>query len=546
MKKYIKETKPIQLVILVTTILSNLLMVVNSYLSTWMTNAVINENIRLFIKLALLVVLVMALVPVFSYIKGKFISKSNKTIANKIREDYMANLISSYKPILDRKKMSSDIVSRMTNDVSFVIDKGLNVLYDLLNSSLGVILPLLGASFIHPIFLLVFPSSILFQNYAIKKISPKMQELSQDFSKQNQAFVGDVSDIFEGFDTYFRVGASKSFASKLKVVSQMLEDKKYAFNERQFFYNSLMMGLMIISQFFYIIVAGLLVATGRTSPGTIVGLMTLAQGFYANSQIAVNNYLTYKASEPILQTLTSITEDEKNDKKISIKDGIKISNLSYAYDEDNKIFSNLNLDFKMGKKYLLTGKSGAGKSTLLKIMAGYIEGYEGNIFYDNTNLRDVDFKELMENLAYIDQDVYIFNDSLKFNICLGKDINKDLYQKAIKLADLDEFISEKSDGDDFIINLGASNISGGQKQRIAIARAFVSGKKIFFIDEGLAGMDRETKNIVENNLLKENILLVMVSHVSDDNKDKYDEEIRIEWGCCKIMNYYRSIIGKLF
>ncbi len=109
-------------------ILSSLLMVINSYFNTWMTNAIIDGNISKFIKLAIGVVISMSLVPLLSYINGKFISRSDQRIANNLREDYIDNFIMTYTPKIDRKKLLADVISQMTMNVATKNQLELNLL----------------------------------------------------------------------------------------------------------------------------------------------------------------------------------------------------------------------------------------------------------------------------------------------------------------------------------------------------------------------------------------------------------------------------------
>ncbi|MDO5755130.1 MAG: ATP-binding cassette domain-containing protein, partial [Tissierellia bacterium] len=199
----------------------------------------------------------------------------------------------------------------------------------------------------------------------------------------------------------------------------------------------------------------------------------------------------------------------------------------YTYPNGKRAIENFNGEFKMGEKYLIKGESGAGKSTLLKLIAGYLKGYEGSIYYDDENLEDISWPSLMEQIAYIGQDVYIFNETIKFNITLGKDVDQSLYEKAISVSELESFIQGKKEKDAFILDGGGENISGGERQRIAISRAIASGKKIWFIDEGLQGMDEKTREKVETNLLKEDVLLLMISHVSKEREKEYTDQITI-------------------
>lgn len=527
MKKYLLWTKKIQIPLFLLFVITNGLMVVNSFLNTKMTNAVIGGDISRFITLALYVVIAMLLVSFFNYFIGKFKSKSREEISKAMREDYLKNFIDTYRPSGEKKKLIAEVISKMTNDINFVMENGIYVFYDFINALLGIILPLIGATIIHPIFIAIFPISVVFQTFVLGKISPKIQALSTEQSEENQFFVKKLSDIFEGFDTLYQGNFIRGFRDKFQKSSQMLEKKRFYYGDKMSFYNSLIMGLMVLSQFLYILFAGYLVAKKKISPGSIVGLITLAQTFYGNTQMGMNSYLSLKSSKSVLDNMIKFPIPENKKELDKIQRGLSVKNLSFSYPNRERGLSNFNHDFKLGEKYLVTGRSGAGKTTLLKLIAGYIGGYSGEIYYDDLELKQISPISLMKEIAYIEQDVYIFNDTLKFNICLGKEVDEKQYRKALDVADLTRFINTKKEKDNFVLEAGGENISGGERQRIAIARAFVSGKRIWIIDEGLQGMDEETIEIVENNLLKENVLLIMISHVSKKREHLYSEVIQI-------------------
>ncbi|MDO5716052.1 MAG: ABC transporter transmembrane domain-containing protein, partial [Tissierellia bacterium] len=346
MKYYLKKTKGIQFLLLLLIIATNLLFVVNSFLNTKMTNEVIERNVNEFIRFAIFVVIAMLFVSLFEYFIGRLKSRSREEISKAMRENYLENFIQSYTPIGEKKKLVSEVISKMTNDIQFIMERGLDVFYDLLKAIFGVLLPLIGAAIIHPVFLLVFPLSVLFQTFVLGRISPKIQTYSLEQSQENKVFVRKLTDLFEGFDTLYRANFIQGFFQKFKENNENLERKKYKYGEKLSFYNALMMGLLVLSQFLYIIFAGLLVAKKRISPGSIVGLMTLAQSFYGNTQMGMNSYLSLKSSKSVLDEMTKSVEVEKKRKMETMTKSIRTENLFYTYPNGKRAIENFNGEFK--------------------------------------------------------------------------------------------------------------------------------------------------------------------------------------------------------
>lgn len=175
--------------------------------------------------------------------------------------------------------------------------------------------------------------------------------------------------------------------------------------------------------------------------------------------------------------------------------GIELKNVSFTYDcSDKKTLNNVNFKFELGKKYGVIGESGSGKITLFKLLNGMLENYSGQIEYDGNDITNLNKERLREQVAYIDQNVFIFNKSLRDNICLGTDFTDEQIQKAIADSALEDFIANCEHGLETIASENGKNFSGGKRQRIALARALIHGQKILLVDEGTSALDEKKRS----------------------------------------------------
>lgn len=169
--------------------------------------------------------------------------------------------------------------------------------------------------------------------------------------------------------------------------------------------------------------------------------------------------------------------------------------------------------FEKGGKYALTGPSGCGKSTLLKLLLGWLPEYTGSICFDGQNAREIPSEQLQEQMSYIEQDVFLFNTTIRENITLGMDFSEERLESAVRDSALDRDLTAMPLGLDTPVGENGSNLSGGQKQRVAIARALIHKRSILLVDEGTSALDQQNADIVEQSLLKNpDLTLILVSH----------------------------------
>ena len=194
-------------------------------------------------------------------------------------------------------------------------------------------------------------------------------------------------------------------------------------------------------------------------------------------------------------------EDKENAVALAVKDGtIDFKDVSFSYDtEDGSVvIDNLNLHIPGGSKAALVGESGAGKSTIVSLLGRFYERNSGSITIDGVDIEDVMQKSLHEAIGFVQQSVFLFDASIRENLRYGKaDATDEEMWKALKNANLFEFVSSLPDGLDTEVGERGTRLSGGQKQRLSIARIFLKNPKILIFDEATSSLDTESEKLIQ-------------------------------------------------
>jgi ATP-binding cassette subfamily C protein len=172
---------------------------------------------------------------------------------------------------------------------------------------------------------------------------------------------------------------------------------------------------------------------------------------------------------------------------------IEVENLSFAYQKDKKILRNINLKIRQGAKVALVGASGSGKTTFANILVGFYPVEEGEIRYAGVANKNLKLSTIRENIHLILQHPKLFNDTMLFNLTLGKEYSRDKVQKALHIAQLDDVIARLDLGLDTLVGKDGIKLSGGQRQRVAIARMILSDPKVVIFDESTSALDVHTE-----------------------------------------------------
>jgi len=244
----------------------------------------------------------------------------------------------------------------------------------------------------------------------------------------------------------------------------------------------------------------------------------------------INNYLTSLAYyEPFLMGVSDSLKDEANKKestsgfakadepKLPINTELRLTDITYAYpNTDTLIFDHANMTVPIGASVGIVGTSGAGKTTIVDILLGLLELREGTISADGINIKDK-YQGFLKNVGYIPQMIFMLDDTILRNVAFGvpdDQIDRDKAIRALKEAQLDEFVLGLEEGLETKIGERGVRLSGGQRQRIGIARALYEDPEILILDEATSALDNETESAIMDSInhFKGKKTLVIIAH----------------------------------
>jgi len=230
-------------------------------------------------------------------------------------------------------------------------------------------------------------------------------------------------------------------------------------------------------------------------------------------------YYNAKASIERLNEILELHSEPKYEAKVDPFKGettasIRLENLSFSYDGKVDVLKNINLEIQQGEKVAIIGQTGSGKSTLAQILIGLYPISSGNIYYNNHEIRDIGYEKIRENVGFVLQAPLMFNNSLRFNLTLGKVYEDEHIYEALKVAQLYDFVEGLEEKLDTVVGKNGTKLSGGQKQRLSIARVLLDNPKVIIFDESTSSLDNETEDKLLKALEKyiENKTIITIAH----------------------------------
>lgn len=256
--------------------------------------------------------------------------------------------------------------------------------------------------------------------------------------------------------------------------------------------------------------AGYQVINENLSIGTMVAFVGYIDRLYNPLRRLVNSSTTLTQSVASMDRMFEFIDeqydivDSPNAKDaLEIKGAVQFNNVSFAYEEDEYILHDINLDVEQGKSVAFVGMSGGGKSTIISLIPRFYDVSSGGILIDGVNVKDYQTKNLRDQIGIVLQDTVLFSDTIRNNILLGKPgaTDEDVVAAA-KAANAHDFIMKLPNGYDTKVGERGMKLSGGQKQRVSIARVFLKNPPILIFDEATSALDLESEHYIQETLEK--------------------------------------------
>jgi ABC-type multidrug transport system fused ATPase/permease subunit len=457
----------------------------------------------------------------------KIINMPFKQYSQKSKEVYISNLINDVNNF--ENKFFITLLNYIVNIGMFVVSLVFLFVFDLKLAAgmllFSVVLYLLASLF-----------------------TKKTTALEQEISNKSEAFTTDLSNTFNGLEILKLNNIEDKFLKKSVVSINRLERRKYIASVF-----SHMQKDVIYTMAFVVSISVLIYLGYRLQDGMDIGRATfiyiLASSISTYLIRAFPLWNQIKASMSIYDKIAKPEETTINigmgTKSFKFDDKIELLGVSFAFDK-KEIIKDASFTIEKGKKYLIKGVSGAGKTTLMNLMAMIHDDFEGKIIVDGEDYRDISEKSFHDKVAFIYQDVFLFEDTIRNNITLYKDISDEQIDYAIKVSGLEPILEEKEDGIHERLTENGKNLSGGQRQRISIARAIAKDSEILFIDEGTSSLNEELGREIEKTFLELKSTVIAISHrYYEGVTENYDYVIELKNGeVCKFpaKDYFEEVI----
>ena len=331
-----------------------------------------------------------------------------------------------------------------------------------------------------------------------------------------QTYLAKIKDIIAGFLVIKSFNVKEAIYQDYSYVSENLEEIYFTKGKFDVLSNiiSQLSGMIV----FLIAFGGgmYLVFNGYTSIGSVTAIVQLVNFVVMPVNEVGVGITKFREGQVTLEAfeVQDVPEFQMGKTKEYFDKVITFSNVDFSYpNTEGRIFNHLSLKIQKGEKIAIVGRSGSGKSTLLNLLLRFYEVTSGHILIDNQDLQDISIESLYNLMTVVQQDVYIFDDTLKANITLNQSFNEYDIKQAVQQSGLESYVLENELGLQVLCGENGSNLSGGQKQRLSIARALIRKTPILLLDEATSSLDNQVTTEIENSILKiQDLTALVVTH----------------------------------
>ncbi|MFS9339829.1 ABC transporter ATP-binding protein [Streptococcus mitis] len=456
-----------------------------------------------------------------------FIYASLNFISLRLRNKLVRQIMSRYKnkvfkSILDRdyrefsKEKSGKFISILTENMKKIEQDYLHQYFNI-SKNISLMIFSLVAMFIGNWFLtlLVIITSIIPMMIS-GFIGQKSASLQNSSMIADQKYLAKVKDILAGFLVIKSFNVKEAIRQDYKNESEKLDEIYFIKGKFDVLSNviSQLSGMIV----FLVAFGGgmYLVFGGHTTIGSVTAIVQLVNFVVMPLNEIGMGMSKFREGQATLNSfeVKDVIELQTGKTKEYFDDVISFSNVDFSYpNAEEKIFNNLSLQIKKGEKIAIVGMSGSGKSTLLNLLLRFYDVTSGYISIDNQDLQAISAESLYNLMTIVQQDVYIFDDTLKANITLSQSFTEDDIKKAVQQSGLESYILENELGLQTLCGENGSNLSGGERQRLSIARALIRKTPILLLDEATSSLDNKVTTEIENSILEiQDLTVLVVTH----------------------------------
>ena len=431
------------------------------------------------------------------------------------------------------RESTAKYVSHITNDLNTIDLDYIDGIFELALAfiSFFVIIIVIGGINIEILGIILLVSVLM--GFLSNALSGPVKKLFLERSGLYEKYTGYLSEVLGAFriirvnNLYDRI--ERNFRER----SLHLQQKSYQIEKTSTFIYALQNFTINLTVLIVISVSVYYTILGKLSFGGVILILSNFQSLIGPFQRASELFPKIVSAKNLFTTL----DDSLKNREIASEhihmhgfgERIELDGVSYAYGE-NRVLEGVDLTIRKNGKYLIVGPSGGGKSTLLKLLRKYFGPDQGRILVDGQNLSEITKESFFRSISNVEQQVFMFDDTLRNNLTLYRDISEEKLTRAIREAGLGMFVEKLPHGLDTVIEDNGRNISGGERSRIAIARALLNDSDILILDEAFQSLDYDTARAIESTILSlEHLTVLNVSHIIiKENRDLYNQVLYVD------------------
>ena len=456
-----------------------------------------------------------------------FIYAGLNFISFQLRNKLVRKIMSGYKnkvfqSILDRdyrefsKETSGKFISILTEHMKKIeqdyLHQYFNISKNLSLMIFSLIAMFIGNWFLTLLVIIVSSIAMLISGF----IGKKSAFIQNRVMIAEQTYLAKIKDIIAGFLVIKSFNVKEAIYQDYSYVSENLEEIYFTKGKFDVLSNviSQLSGMIV----FLVAFGGGMypVFNGYTSIGSVTAIVQLVNFVVMPVNEVGVGITKFREGQVTLEAfeVQDVPEFQMGKTKEYFDEVITFSNVDFSYpNTEGRIFNHLSLKIQKGEKIAIVGRSGSGKSTLLNLLLRFYEVTSGHILIDNQDLQDISIESLYNLMTVVQQDVYIFDDTLKANITLNQSFTEYDIKQAVQQSGLESYVLENELGLQVLCGENGSNLSGGQKQRLSIARALIRKTPILLLDEATSSLDNQVTTEIKNSILKiQDLTALVVTH----------------------------------